>query len=118
MEQVKSPEGATMPRALPKNWSWSWRNPVPTFGQVVDYNVHLRGGLGYFDETSGERVDAYSKKVAGQSPAIDAGNPKSDYSREPDTADGWHGKRVNLGGYGNTPWATMSSFPGSIFLVR
>jgi hypothetical protein len=116
MEQVKSPEGATMPRALPKNWSWSWRNPVPTFEQAMDYNVHLRGGLGYFDETSGERVKDYCR--AGMSLAIDAGDPQSEYSSEPDTADGWHGKRVNLGGYGNTPWATMSSFPGSIFLVR
>jgi hypothetical protein len=119
MEHVKSPAGATMPRALPTNWNWSWRNPVPTFGQVVDYNVHLRGGLGYFDETSGERVDAYSKKVAGQSPAIDAGNPKSDYSREPQIQGiGGNGRRVNLGAYGNTPWATLSRIPGFFIILR
>lgn len=118
MAQVKSPEGATMPRALPTNWSWSWSKPVPTFGQVVDYNCHLRGGCGYFDENTGALVRDYVKKVAGQSPAIDAGDPRSDYSEEPDTNNGWHGRRVNLGGYGNTPWATMTHFPGSVFTFR
>ena len=118
MEQVMSPEGATMPRALPTNWSWRWSKPVPTFGQVVDYNCHLRGGCGYFDENTGALVRDYVKKVAGQSPAIDAGDPRSDYSEEPDTNNGWHGRRVNLGGYGNTPWATMTHFPGSVFTFR
>ena len=116
MEHVKSPEGATMPRALPTNWNWTWSSPSPTYSQVMGYDVHLRGGRGYFDEKTGERVKDYCR--AGKSLAIDAGDPQSEYSSEPDTTDGWHGKRVNLGGYGNTPWATMSSFPGSIFLVR
>lgn len=85
----------------------------------MNYNVHLCGGLGYFDETSGEMVDAYSKKVAGQSPAIDAGNPKSDYSREPQLQGiGGHGRRVNLGAYGNTPWATLSRIPGFFIILR
>ena len=119
MSDVKSPAGATTPRALPTNWNWKWSNPVPTFEQVLNYNVHLRGGLGYFDEMSGERVDAYSKKVAGQSPAIDAGNPKSDYSREPQIQGiGGNGRRVNLGAYGNTPWATLSRIPGFFIILR
>ena len=53
-----------------------------------------------------------------KSPAIDAGDPKSPYKNEPDTPTGWHGRRVNMGAYGNTPWATMSRIPGSIFYVR
>ena len=118
MAQVKSPEGATMPRALPTNWSWSWSKPVPTFGQVVDYNVHLRGGCGYFDETTGEPVREYAAKKAASSPAIDAGDPRSDYKDEPDTPAGWHGRRVNLGAYGNTPWATLSPFPGAAVYLR
>ena len=118
MEQVKSPEGATMPRALPTNWSWGWSKPVPTFGQVVDYNVHLRGGCGYFDETTGEPVREYAAKKAVSSPAIDAGDPRSDYKDEPDTPAGWHGRRVNLGAYGNTPWATLSPFPGAAVYLR
>ena len=116
MEQVKSPEGATMPRALPTNWSWSSSKPVPTFGQVMGYNVHLRGGRGYFDEKTGELVDEYCR--AGQSPAIDAGDPASDFRNEPNCKYGYHGKRVNLGAYGNTPWATMTTKPGFFILLR
>jgi hypothetical protein len=80
------------------------------------FNVHLRGGVGYCDKKTGEKVIAFIK--AGFSSAVDAGDPKSDYSKEPDTADGWHGKRVNSGVYGNTPWATMSASSGLFIIVR
>ena len=105
-----------MPRALPTNWSWSWSKPVPTFEQVLGYNVHLRGGRGYFDEKTGELVAEYLR--AEQSPAIDAGDPESDYRDEPKCKYGYHGKRVNLGAYGNTPWATMSTKPGIYIYLR
>ena len=39
------------------------------------------------------------------SPAVDSGDPSSSYSNEPRP----NGKRVNLGFYGNTPWATSAS---------
>ena len=52
------------------------------------------------------------------SPAVDAGDPKADYSKEPVTQDGWHGKRVNLGAYGNTPWATSTKFLGAVYYIR
>ena len=84
----------------------------------MGYNVHLRGGCGYFDETTGEPVREYAAKKAASSPAIDAGDPNSDYKGEPDTQLGWHGRRVNMGGYGNTPWATLSPFPGAAFYLR
>jgi hypothetical protein len=38
------------------------------------------------------------------SPCIDAGDPNSDYSMEPED----NGQRINIGAYGNTPWATKS----------
>ena len=116
MEQVKSPSGATMPRALPTNWSWS--KPGPSFEQVLDYDIHLRGGRGYFDEKTGELVREYAAKKAASSPAIDAGDPRSDYMGEPDTQAGWHGRRVNMGAYGNSPWATMAPYPGSVIRIR
>ena len=53
-----------------------------------------------------------SAKTAADSPCIDAGAPKSvglDLEPEP------HGKRVNLGAYGGTQWASMTS--GSIGLI-
>jgi hypothetical protein len=78
--------------------------------------VHLRGGRGYFDEKTGELVAEYLRVE--QSPAIDAGDPASDFRNEPNCKIGYHGKRVNLGGYGNTPWATMTTKPGFYLLVR
>jgi hypothetical protein len=50
--------------------------------------------------------------------AIDAGDRSSSYANEVDTMDGWHGRRVNLGAYGNTPWATMTAYPGSVITIR
>ena len=80
-------------------------------------NAHLRGGSGYFDERTGQ-LDATYKSKDGSSPAIDAGNPASGYAREPDTRDGWHGRRINMGFYGNTPWATLTPFPGGAMYLR
>lgn len=40
------------------------------------------------------------------SPAIDAGNPTDDYSKEPSP----NGNRINIGVYGNTPYASKSSW--------
>ena len=66
------------------------------------------------------RSDALNDAVAldchlgAKSPAIDAGNPASDWSHEPKP----NGKRVNLGYYGNTPEATMSPKPGLLIYVR
>lgn len=52
--------------------------------------------------------------LAAKSPAIDAGDPASDWSHEPRP----NGKRVNIGYYGNTPEATMSPKPGLLIYVR
>ena len=82
-----------------------WDKPAlgeATRAFLTTLNVHLRGGTGYTDETTGEKVTAYRRK--GSSPAIDAGDPASDCSNEASP----NGNRVNLGFYGNTPWATMS----------
>ena len=78
--------------------------------ELCTCNVHLRGGSGYYDESTGEKVTAYRRK--GNSPALNAGDPASDYSGEPTP----NGRRVNLGVYGNTPWATMSPGGTMIFV--
>lgn len=49
-----------------------------------------------------------------QSRAIDAGAPEDDYSTEPEP----NGKRVNLGCYGNTPWASCSVAHGTVIMLR
>ncbi len=89
---------------------------ISTAGAAISaINAHLRGGRGYFDELTGLH-DLQSKN--GSSPAIDAGDPASAYAREPDTRDGWHGRRINMGFYGNTPWATLTPFNGGVIYLR
>ena len=85
-------------------------------GKLADlaaFNVHLRGGLGYFDEATRALVKDYARGE--KSPGIDKGNPNSDYRKEP---AGYNGRRVNLGYYGNTPWATMTQPVGSVYYLR
>ena len=74
-----------------------------TLSVVKDANVHLRGK--YVDEKTHKAC-----WCGGGSPAVNAGDPKSDCAQEPPP----NGRRVNLGAYGNTPWATMS--PGGLVL--
>lgn len=87
--------------------------PPAAIGKLLGLNVHLRGRAGYVDETRGVRVCAYGA----QSRAIDAGNPASDFSREPSRSWGYHGRRVNLGFYGNTPYATATPYQGMVIYV-
>ena len=49
-----------------------------------------------------------------RSPAMDAGDPASDWSREPER----NGRRVNIGYYGNTPEATTSLPKGTVVIVK
>lgn len=78
---------------------------------LANANAHLSGGSGYTDENTGLLVKG-SRLVI--SPAIDAGKPGYDCSLEPMP----NGRRVNLGFYGNTPWATMSILRGMRVIVR
>ena len=76
-------------------------------------DVHLRSSAGCI-------VDGQLIKYKGEdSPAIDAGDPMSDYSMEPEIAGvGYHGRRVNLGAYGNTPEAAMTRNKGFFIYLR
>ena len=78
---------------------------------LANANAHLSGGTGYTDEKSGLVVKG---SRLNKSPAIDAGKPGYDYSLEPQP----NGRRVNLGFYGNTPWATMSDRRGMRIIIR
>ena len=54
-------------------------------------------------------VHAMSRKLT-----VDTGDPTSPYDKEPRP----NGKRVNLGYYGNTPWALESRYSGMLYFVR
>ena len=81
--------------------------------KLTSINVHLRGGSGYYDEATGEVVSAYRMPYEPGSPAIDKGRKMRKGLLEPHP----NGNRVNLGAYGNTPWATMSK-GGTLIFVR
>ena len=83
----------------------------------ANLSLHLRGGRGYYDEKTGAlSTEFMSRDVV--SPAVDAGDPNSSYADERDCRQGWHGRRVNMGYYGNTAWATMTAFPGGAVYLR
>lgn len=92
---------------------WDWTTEE-TYSALENINVHLRSKGGYIDKNTGKLIKV--AKVV--SPAIDAGDPKSDYSREPNIQSAWHGKRVNLGSYGNTPEAALSRLLGFYIILR
>ncbi len=77
-------------------------NDTPDTGDDVwlDGDYHLKSQTGRWDPAeNGWMLDGVT------SYCIDAGNPSSDWS-----AELWpHGERINLGAYGGTPQASMSS---------
>ncbi|NLF23993.1 MAG: hypothetical protein GX590_12635, partial [Lentisphaerae bacterium] len=87
---------------------------IPSFAiKPVGINFHLQGKGGYLDEITGERVTRLAGGArAGDSPAIAAGDPLSDCSKQPS------GKRVNLGFYGNTPWASVAVGQQFLLIIR
>jgi hypothetical protein len=73
----------------------------PLFASNSDFHLQSKGGR--FNPENGQFV------IDGvHSPAIDAGNPTSDFSQEPTP----NGGRVNLGCYGNTAEASKSAIVG------
>ena len=92
------------------NWGGAVYFKASAGTAISDFNIHLRGKTGYRDETTGETV-VFPKVM---SPALDAGDPASDYANEPKP----NGHRVNLGFYGNTPWATMTPAKGVMLIFR
>ncbi|MBQ3315254.1 MAG: right-handed parallel beta-helix repeat-containing protein [Kiritimatiellae bacterium] len=95
--------------------SLRFTNNAATLARLEAFNMHLRSRAGWYDERTGE----WCSTSGAPSPAIDAGDPAADYSKEPNRAGvGFPGRRVNLGAYGNTPWASMTPHPGNLFILR
>ncbi len=69
----------------------------PLFADPANFDFHLKSQAGRWNGTSWV-TDSVT------SPAIDAGDPTSDYSNEPEP----NGGRVNMGAYGNTTEASKS----------
>ena len=91
-----------------------WYLPNEVRGTCAALDVHPRTHTGYMLDgvliRDSERVE---------SPTIDAGDPDSDYSLEPEIPGvGYHGRRVNMGAYGNTPEAALTKPKGFYILLR
>jgi hypothetical protein len=71
-------------------------NVDPLFVDSKNGDYHLKSAAGHWDGTKWVK-DSMS------SPCIDAGDPSSDYSNEPEN----NGDRINIGRYGNTIYASL-----------
>ncbi len=75
---------------------------------VEPYDLHLKSVVGHWTPGGWVSDGAISK-------CVDAGDPASDYSLEPQP----NGGRVNLGAYGNTPEASGTlTLSGVIIMIR
>ncbi len=76
---------------------------APTYSCIEDWQEGGEGNISdlpYF-----VNLGAGDYHLRSWSPCIDAGDPWSDYSNEPDP----NGERIDMGAYGNTPEATSAS---------
>jgi len=103
------PNDPNDPNAPPFVWSGEGNiNGNPLFANPVRHDYHLRSEYGRWNPLTG----LHDINDLNTSPCIDAGNPFSDYSNEPED----NGDRINMGAYGNTPQASLSG-PGVIRFV-
>ena len=91
--------------ASAKDYRSNITNPLLANAAAGDF--HLMSQYGRYVDGVGWTMDAET------SWAIDRGNPSSDYSLEPMT----NGSRINIGAYGNTPFASKGA-TNSILEVR
>ena len=76
-----------------------FKTDAASIAALVNMDMHLLSRAGYYKNDGLKYMDA---KV--NSPAVDAGDPASDFSKE----GAPNGHRVNLGVYGNTAQASLS----------
>lgn len=104
-------------------------DPLFAKAETMAELVTTNSGLFYFklnDQVKSRilAVDCHLRSRANgfrgpMSPAIDAGDPTSDYSEEPDVdLLGSNGKRINLGAYGNTSGAAMTPLKGNLLIIK
>ena len=105
-------EGGTASSILAVNYTLTQQGYVgtgnitsdPLFVNAANGDFHIRSTAGRYDPVTGQFVND-----SANSPAIDAGNPSSDFSNEPSP----NGGRVNMGRYGNTAEASKSGTTGN-----
>ena len=81
----------------------------PLFANAANGDFHLQSINGRYNPATGQWVND-----SANSPAIDAGNPSSEFSNEPQP----NGSRVNMGCYGNTAEASKSPGTGNKVITQ
>ena len=96
-------EGSVMNAAVPEE--------TTLFGDplFIGDDCRLQSKEGYWD-----RATQSWKKAPNNSPCIDAGDPTDPVRDEPDP----NGRRINLGAYGGTPFASKTQDFGTLLIVR
>lgn len=89
--------------------SYGFKNTIRSL--VAGLNAHLRGGSGYRNEKAPHELVTDFAKRGYSSSALDTGD-RSVKCVEPRP----NGHRVNMGCYGNTPWATRSKHGGALIV--
>lgn len=75
----------------------------PLFTDPANNDYHLRSTVGTWDPNANGGAGNW-RVYSTQSPCIDAGDPQSEFSHEPEP----NGSRVNMGAYGNTAEASLA----------
>jgi parallel beta-helix repeat protein len=89
----------------PDNATTPWADYNNLHGNATDYSGFISGPHHLAVDPRFVDPDAGDYHLSRCSPCLDMGDPSAEYSREPQP----NGGRVNLGAYGNTPEARMSS---------
>ena len=100
-------QGGQAPVYLGTDCSVTWGDGNMDLDPLMDASgyCHLKSTGGRYDRGAGAWVlDGES------SPCIDAGDPGSDYVNEPSP----NGSRINMGAWGNTPYASKPGLPGGL----
>jgi len=77
----------------------------PLFADPAQSDYHLKSAYGRWDPKADSGNGAWVNDAV-SSPCIDAGDPASDYSKEPQP----NSARINMGSHGNTPEASKSKW--------
>jgi hypothetical protein len=85
-------------------------NIDPLFADAANGDFHLKSAAGRWDPAANGGAGGFVQDAV-TSPSIDTGDPADSFASEPAP----NGGRINMGAYGNTPEASLSSGGGGDF---
>ena len=95
----------TLPYHAYLTWGPGNLDTDPLFADAANGDYHLKSAEGRWNPNASGGTGAWVLDDV-TSPCVNGGDPASDYSKEPFP----HGRRVNVGAYGNTPEASKGTW--------